>query len=345
MKRYQRVLTISAIVISSATSFAGYDEFDCRSSGLNLKNTQLECVSCGAQKYFADKAGGREVVPSEKWLTLLGTMAVQHAKLDPKGRNNISADSEARTNYQIFVISMLRDYGFCQKYISKERARSATNKSSDIGGDDWGQYIYPGLTRNANLDYSGMKSLGKYYGFDSSFFGWNSAENMNYLLLNSPDPYKSNNPKDAADQSFAEKYPTYNQGQQKSDRRPAFVRRLKQALQSEYDVSGEKKTSGDRIVQSGDKDNGLSECLREMERMHEGKGDPLLNSFLQSSSENTNFCKSMANSCEISADFCGATSTSTKPTKQPDPIKPGALPPPPPPPPQPAKARQGGGVR
>lgn len=313
MKRYLQVLTIAAFSLSAATSFAGYDEFNCRSSGLGLKNMQLECVSCGAQKYFADKADGREVVPSEKWLALLGTMAVQHMKLDEKGKNNIASNLDARANYQKVVISMIKDYGFCQKYISKDWAKRANEKSSDISPDDWKNAIYPGLTRNTELDYSSMKRLGKYYGFDSSLFGWNAAENMNYLILNSPDPFKSNNPADSSDRAFAEKYPTYNQGQSKSERRPSFIKRLKQALQSDYDVSGEKKSGGDRIVQSGDKDNGLTECLKEIERMQEGKGDPLLNSFLQSQSENNKFCREMANSCEIASDICGASVSSPSP--------------------------------
>lgn len=338
MKKYQQVLAIAAIAFTSATSFAGYDEFNCRSSGLGLQNMQLECVSCGAQKYFADKANGREVVPSEKWLALLGTMAVQHMKLDGSGKNNIAANSDARENYQRVVISMIRDYGFCQKYISKDWAKRANEKSSDIGPDDWKNSVYPGLTRDTDLDYSAMKKLGKYYGFDSSLFGWNSAENMNYLLLNSPDPFKSNNP-DSSDQNFAKKYPTYNQGQSKDERRPSFVRRLKQALQSEYNVSGEKKSGGDRIVQSGDKDNGLTECLREIERMHDGKGDPLLNSFLQSQGENNKFCKEMTNACEISGDICGAASA-----KQPDPFTSGGGPRPLPPPPLP-KSNKGTGVK
>ncbi|MEK2644548.1 hypothetical protein [Bdellovibrio sp. BCCA] len=336
MKTYQQILTIAAIAFTSATSFAGYDEFNCRSSGQRLKNTYLECVSCGAQKYFADKADGREVVPSEKWLALLGTMAVQHMKLDDSGKNNIATNFDARANYQRVVISMLRDYGFCQKYISKDWSKRATEKSSDVAPNDWESAIYPGLTRNSNLDYKAMKSLGKYYGFDSSLFGWDASENMNYLLLNSPDPFKSNNPSDAADKKFADKYPTYNVGQSKSERRPSFVRRLKQALQSDYDVSGEKKSGGDRIVQSGDKDNGLTECLREIERMQEGKGDPLLNSFLQSQTENSKFCREMTASCEISSDVCGSSVSSPTPTSS------GRVPLAPPPGP---RQKQGQGVK
>lgn len=330
MKRLQHVLTIAAIAFTAATSFAGYDEFECRSSGLALKNMQLECVSCGAQKYFAGKAGDREVVPSEKWLALLGTMAVQHAKLDPSGKNKISANSEARENYQKMVISMIKDYGFCQKYINKDWAKKSNDKSSDIAPDEWRE-IYEGLTHNANMDYKALKKVGTLYGFSGSMFGWNSAENMNYLIMNSPDPTKSNNESD-----FGAKYPTYNVGQNPAERRPAFVKRLKQALQSEYDVSGERKVGGDRIVESGDKDHGLTECLKELEKVHEGKGDPLLNSFMQSSAEGGKFCREMANSCEIETDFCGSEGAKTPRPKTTTP---------PPPPPPPAKARSGTGVK
>lgn len=326
MKRLLSVLTTAALCFTSASALAEYDEFECRSSGLNLKNTQLECVSCGAQRYFAKKAGGREVVPSEKWLTLLGTAAVQHMQLDKSGANKISANSDARENYQKVVISMIRDYGFCTRYVAKERAKRQDSKSSDIAPEDWNSVIYPSLTRNSNLDYSAQKQVGKYYGFDSSLFGWNAAENMNYFVLNSPDPHRSNFPEDGSDHDFARKYPTYNQGQTRPERRPSFVRRLKEALGSEYDVNGNKK-SGDRIVHSGDKDNGLTECLREIERIQDGKGDPLLNSFLQSSKENNAFCKEMANSCDIGADFCSGNGGSVT---QPPPIQPPPRMPPPP---------------
>lgn len=320
MTKILSTFVLGSALFASSYSLAAYDEWNCRSSGLGLKNMQLECVSCGAQNYFAKKAGGREVVPSEKWLALLGTLSVQNMNLDGSGKNNIAANSDARANYHKVVISMLKDYGFCQKYISKDWDKRATEQNSDIAPGDWSAYVFKGLTRNTDLGSSELKSLGKYYGFDGSIFGWNAAENMNYLVLNSPDPFRSNNPRDASDERFAAKYPTYNQGLSKNERRPAFVRRLKEALGSGYDVNGEQKKSG--IINSGNKDNGLTECLREIERIHDGKGDPLLNSFMRSAGDNTNFCREMANSCEISADFCGGDLSSVRTSPLPAPPAP-----------------------
>lgn len=310
---------IGAMLLMGSVAGAGYDEFDCRSSKA-FENTYMQCISCGSQKYFADKGGGREVVPSEKWLSLLGTMTVQNLKLDASGKNKISANFEARENFQKTVISMMKDYGFCQKYLSKQRAKTIKDhRDSDIASSDWRPYVYGALTGNTNMSYKELDKIGKFYGFGSSMFGRSASENMNYVMINSPEPLRSSNP-GPKDQDFAEKFPLYTT-QPASERRPAFVKRLKEAL-----GRGNSKS----LIESGDKDNGLTECLAEIERMHDGKGDPLLNSFLQSPAESNKFCSTMANACDISADFCGnPPPASSKPNYKPAAPSNRMLPPPP----------------
>lgn len=338
MKQFSKVLIATSIIFTAARGYAGFDEFDCRSSSNFSTNTHLQCVSCGAQKYFANKAPGREVVPSEKWMALLGITAVQHYKLSNKGSNKIASDFTARENYQKTVISMMRNYGFCQKYVSKQRAGSrADSRESDIAPTDWQSHIYPALTGNTDLNGKNEKALGKYFGFRTpswhEFGAWDAGKNMNYLMTNNPDP---------SDSSFRSEYPLYVD-QPAAERRSSFKRRLANAFPSEYDVSGEKKNSIKRLIETGDKSNGLEECLREIQRVQNGQGDPLLNSFMSNPAENTAFCKSMASACEIEMDFCtgghkASTTTPTPPVVQPEPLNP------PPPPPR-SGGRSGTGVR
>ncbi|MFV8259481.1 hypothetical protein ACNQKP_16860 [Bdellovibrio bacteriovorus] len=336
MKQFSKALLATAIVFTASPSFAGYDEFDCRSSGNFSTNTHLQCVSCGAQKYFANKAGGREVVPSEKWLLLLGTVAVQNYELSDRGGNNLASDFDARKNYQKYVISMMRSYGFCQSYISKERSKTKRSaQDSDVAPSDWSSKIYPGLTRDTNLGPKGVQAVGKYYGFDdSSWFGWQAGENMNYLLTGSPDPRKS-----MKDAEFGKEYPLYP-NMSFSDKRTKFKERLSHAFPSEYDVSGEKKKDSKQLVASGDKSNGLRECLQEINRMQHGQGDPLLNSFMKNVPEGEAFCKSMANACDIELDFCTG-SKGTKSVTQPEVFRSNSRPQPPPPPMQPSRSGSG----
>ncbi len=331
MKQFSKALLATAIAFSASSSFAGYDEFDCRSSG-NLKLTGLACVSCGAQKYFADKAGGREVVPSEKWLALLGTSAVQNFQLDDKSRTIVQSE-DAKKNYQKIVISMMRNYGFCQNYRSSKSPKDP--QKSDIASGDWQSVIYPATTRSSGVDAKSTNKLGKYYGFDDNvIFGWDAGNKMNFLIAGSPTPHEN-----YSDSKLNEKYPLYTD-QASGERRSRFKERLSQAFPSEYDVSGEKKRDVKKMIASKDKANGLDTCLEEVNRMQNGSGDPLLNSFLTSTSENQAFCKSMANACDIELDFCTG-SKGTKSVTQPVVFRSGGRPQPPPPPPQPSRSGSG----
>lgn len=305
MIKFYQVLVVASFVLSSAIGVASNGDFYCRSSD-NFNLTGLGCVSCGAQKYFSDK--GQKVVPSQKWIALLGTMAKQHAKI------------ESDTDLQVLVISMMKDYGFCQKFISKKRAKkiaeqtASTSKDpsdfSDVGSEDWKKFIYLPITVNPNLSKDDLDEIGEYYGFDNSgilFKKTSNSENMNYLIMNSPDPKRSNFPKQAEDYEFATKYPTYNVGQSADQRRPSFLMRLKKAL------SGK-----DNIIVKDDENSGIANCLREIERMHEGP-NTVLSIFTKSPAETGLFCKEMANACEIPANFCGSTTQSSKPKSPPPP--------------------------
>nr|BFD67966.1 hypothetical protein HAGR004_29880 [Bdellovibrio sp. HAGR004] len=296
MKQFSKALLGTAIVFATSTAVAGYDEFDCRSSG-NLKLAHLQCVTCGAQKYFAKKAPNREVVPSEKWLALLGTSAVQNFKLGGANKTIVESDA-AKEDYQKVVISMLRNYGFCQNYSNSKTPKDPTR--SDIKADEWRAYIYPATTRSSGVDKGAINKLGKYYGFDDSFWGWDAGEKMNFLIAGSPEPHRNYK---QGEEDFNAKYPLYTD-QKSQERRSRFKERLSQAFPSEYDVSGERKSDVKKIIASKDKANGLDTCLEEVNRIQNGAGDPLLNSFLNNTAENQEFCKSMASACDIKLDFC-----------------------------------------
>lgn len=296
MKQFSKAFLGTAIVFATSTAVAGYDEFDCRFSG-NLKLTHLQCVSCGAQKYFAKKAPNREVVPSEKWMALLGTSAVQNFALGENKTDTVVTSPAAKENYQKIVISMLRTYGFCQNY-SNPKGAPKDPQDSDVRGDDWTMYIYPATTRSSGQDKKFAEKLGKYFGFDDSFWGWDAGEKMNFLIAGSPEPIRN-----SKDEKFNSKYPLYTD-QKYQEKRARFKDRLAQAFPNEYDISGERKTDVKKMIASKDKANGLDTCLEEVNRMQKGVGDPLLNSFLNSPAENQEFCKSMANACDIKLDFC-----------------------------------------
>lgn len=286
MTRLKYALSAILLVTGSAsTSIAKtYDEWNCR-EGEKLKLTALQCVSCGVQSYFSEKVG-HEVVPSERWMFLLGMTAKQTIKLG--GRGVPSEDTDR--NQQMRVIKQIQRYGFCTNYGDKRKR--------DPKKPYWRDYAF-NFTNRGNADESKLNEIAESFGFaKNSFlgFGNKAGGNMRYLLNNVRDYNKSddesgNGPVDFGAQSF-------------SDKRTTFQKRLKETLDSGYDVSGEKKSGSSTSIASTPDGDDLRVCLEQVDQMQSGNSE--LSSFFQSNKENIAFCKTMADSCGIEdQSFCG----------------------------------------
>lgn len=289
-------LTAIAALTISVPVLAAYDDFDCRASD-SLKNSYLDCISCGAQKFYSDQAkDDREVVPSEKWLAFLAVVTKQTSHLAPSrsdGRfvakdNDIVVNEEARANLQKKVIAQVQAYGVCTKFRSKK------NKSGkDMSSDEW-KMIFSYLTTNKNASEAELQKLAEFFGFDNPSFGSRAESNMRYLVTG-----KRVNP---ALETPSTRMNDFSEDP-KHERRPKFQRRLDDILKSDYDVSGE-RTSSRSALASGDKSSGLQECLEEIKAVQSGRGG-LIASVFAGDSNSYEFCKTMANSCDLpSTGFC-----------------------------------------
>lgn len=290
-------LFITAALLSSTISvsaLAAYDDFDCRASA-SLKNAYLDCVSCGAQKYFSDKFPDKEVVPSEKWLAFLGVMTKQTSHLAPSrpdGRftsrdNDIVSNFDAREAYQKKVIAQVQAYGFCTKFIGKK------NRGKDMSADDW-KVVFSYLTTSKNASDAELEKLAEFFGFDNPKFGSKAESNMRYLVTG-----KRVNP---ALETNRNRLNDFSEDP-KDQRRPNFKRRLSEILDSNYDISGE-RTDTRAAITTGDKSTGLRECLEEIRGMQEGRGDTMASTAFRNDSSSYEFCSTMANSCDMAPNFC-----------------------------------------
>lgn len=272
MKAYQKFLTIAVLTLSAASSFAGYDEFACITNQ-NIERAHLQCVACGITKYYADK--GIDVNPSHKWLALLG-LKVREYKLDNAGRSSV-VSSDAERNYKIRVIQKIQEYGFCTEYVGSKTASRSKNMH-DMSAEDWTAF-YEFLNRE---DIPGEKSydkIAKSLGFKSGWMGASGAKkNMDYL------------------------FEGFNENLSLDDKRSLFKEKLKQALQPEYNVSGEKNEKSTDFIAAGDKDQGLRSCLTDIKRRF----------FEQQMSDKETYkmCEVIANACDLARtpmgpnDFC-----------------------------------------
>lgn len=116
MRRFSTVAA-AAILLFTATGFAGYDEWSCNETSM-MKLNGLQCISCGIQKYYRDSGKG-EVMPSEQWLATLATGATTIHQLNV-GEKGSTAQSTVRNdiakkNMQTIVISQIQAYNFCTK--------------------------------------------------------------------------------------------------------------------------------------------------------------------------------------------------------------------------------------
>jgi hypothetical protein len=158
MRRFSTAAA-AAILLFTATGFAGYDEWNCNETSM-LKLTGLQCVSCGIQKYNADNGKG-DVAPSEKWLATLASGARSFHQLNA-GEKGSTAESIVRNdiakkNMQTIVISQIQAYNFCTK---KSRV-------------DW-KFVNDFITNDRSRTDKDINDLAKVLGFTP---GWLTKEN------------------------------------------------------------------------------------------------------------------------------------------------------------------------
>nr|WP_295905773.1 hypothetical protein [uncultured Bdellovibrio sp.] len=275
MKTYQQILTIAAIALTSTTSFAGYDEFNCVTNG-SIERAHLQCVACGISKYYSDK--GIEVTPSHKWLALLG-LKVREQNLDSRSKGTVTS-SDALENFQKDVIIKIQEYGFCAEYLGKDtKKKGRSNNMHDMSAEDWTAF-FEFLNRDDNPSSKNYDKMAENLGFKStSLIGSGGAKkNMDYL------------------------FEGFDENLSLDDKRALFKEKLKQALASEYNVSGERAEKTKEFISSGDKDQGLRTCLSDIKQRF----------FQQQMSDKETFkmCEVIANACDLERtpmsanDFC-----------------------------------------
>lgn len=272
------------LALTSSPVLAAYDEFSCRESA-TLQNAQLQCVSCGIQEYFAKKFPDREVIPADKWLLLLGATAVQTI---PFKANPVIVPGDEREKYQNLIIAKIQAYGFCTKY--RGRAGKKDPKFSqdpkNPGAMSQSEYRrFSSAMSNSRMSSTEFTALAKNFGFAENV---NIQENMRHLI---------NGKRSSTDST-----PDFVEEPQ-SERRSSFQRRLKWALSPGH--SSPDDQSHIAVIASDKEEQGLRECLEEIEKAQSGR-EPTISTMFQSEQESYDLCRTMSSSCEIDKHVCKA---------------------------------------
>lgn len=309
MKRYQQVLTVLTLVMTSVTSFAGYDQFECVTNP-SLENSNLQCISCGLTKYYADK--GIEVNPSHKWLALLAIRARERGF--GSGSNNVVKNETAKERLQKSVIVDLQAYGFCSEYLGKTTTKNGRSKNyHDVSAEDW-KVFYEFINRDKIPSEKEYEKLAAKLGFKDPWLGGSAKKNLDYLFEGSYEGYSL------------------------SDKRKLFKEKLNEGLAPDYTVAGEENKKSNDFIAAGDKDEGLRSCLTDIKKR-----------FFETQlkdKETYELCDTVAKACDLervpmdsNLDFCIHKGMGLKPvgakTNTPN------VPSPPPP----GRSNQGSGVK
>lgn len=172
MRRFSTVAA-AAILLFTAPSFAGYDEWSCNENSM-MKLNGLQCISCGIQKYYRDNGKG-EIMPSEKWLVTLAAGARSFRQLNPgeKGATSesIVRNDIAKKNMQSAVISQIQAYNFC-----------TANGKRSIKPKTW-SFINDFITNETSTSTDRQNDFAKFLGFDPSWRTSASARDLYKNLL------------------------------------------------------------------------------------------------------------------------------------------------------------------
>lgn len=276
MTRYLKVFTVASLLFSAEPSFAEYDAFNCVTNP-NLENAQLQCITCGLTKYYADK--GVEVNPSHKWIALLAVRARE--KGFGSGTDSVVRSSIAKEKMQKTVIQDIQAYGFCNEYLGKSTVKSGRSKNyHDMSADDW-KTFFEFINRDKIPTEKSYVELAEKLGFkDPGFLAKGTAKNnLDYLFEGAYEGYSLD------------------------DKRKLFKEKLNEALAPEYNVSGERVEKPREFIANGDKDQGLRNCLTDIKKRFFEKE--------KSDRETFEMCDAVAKACEIervpmdyNKDFC-----------------------------------------
>lgn len=298
MKRYQQVLAIAVIVFTSVSSFAGYDEFSCVTNP-NLQNANLQCISCGLTKYYADK--GIEVNPSHKWLALLAIRARERGFGPSSG--SVAKSDQTRERLQKSVIIDLQAYGFCNEYLGKTTVANGRSRNyHDVSAEEW-KVFFEFINRDKIPNEKNYANLAEKLGFkDPGFLAKGSAKgNLDYLFEGAYEGYSLD------------------------DKRKLFKDKLNEGLAPDYNVSGERAEKAREFIASGEKDEGLRNCLKDIKQRY----------FQEQMSDRDTYkmCETVAQACDIARvpmdpnqDFCIHKGMGLRPVGS-APAMPGPIPP------------------
>ncbi|UXR65258.1 hypothetical protein EZJ49_03210 [Bdellovibrio bacteriovorus] len=260
MKQFSKALLGTAIVFTTSTAIAGYDDFDCRSNA-QMEMSGLKCVSCGIQKYYQDQ--GQEVQVSDKWLALMGLLAQKQYN------TNTVTSGEDREKFQMSVIKLVQAYGVCSEYLGKDTLKQGRSPEyHDMSAQDW-RFINELLNRKQKVSDKQMETAAEMFGFDSFFWRrQDSKDSLDYLF----------------DGAF--------DGQSTLDyKRDIFKEKLNQATIPDYNVSGEKIERPKDYIKKGDKDQGLRKCLADVKERFFKKQ--------MTDKTSHKFCATIADACDL----------------------------------------------
>lgn len=255
-----------------------WDDFLCRNQ-THLVGMGLQCISCGVQKYYSDH-GRPNIVPSEKWISLLavGARNFKNIESSPDGKRHMSTGgygSIEMDNMKKVVIHQIQAYGFCVNYISKDAKNVTGGKNyRDLTAAE-SKYVTQAAKRALKED--DLNDVSKFFGFKQSKF----------LFFETSDHGAIDGAKTFFDDANLNDATTVF-------KREVFKKKLNDAL-NDYDISGEKKQNREEIIAAGDKDNGLRQCLEEVQRRLQSP---------EYKTANTELCQTMAAQCEVEDSVC-----------------------------------------
>lgn len=227
---------------------------ECSSNDL-LKASRLSCVSCGLTKYYKNK-------PSHRWLALLAVRARE------KGfglkDNNPLTSLEAEKEMQKRVIMDLQLYGYCENY--KPKNFKGGGIYHDLSASEW-LMLSPFIKESRIPSEKSYAALAEKMGFKDPGFLSSGTAKSNFDLL------------------FEGSYGSETFEQKKI--------KFKEKLISELEPDVE-NASRQKIVGTGDKDQGLRSCLSEVNQkfFEPSKSDQ----------ESYDMCVALANECDIERD-------------------------------------------
>lgn len=152
---YSKILMLLAMTLFSVISQAEFDDSNCERNA-SLEITEIQCVSCGIQKFYADK--GQEVLPSDRFLTMLAAGARSFRNINSEGARTLS--TTRADNLRKVLISQVQAYGFCQR-------ASGVSRGGDIPARDTAA-VNQLINNRQDPSPDAIGEIAKKFGFEGS---------------------------------------------------------------------------------------------------------------------------------------------------------------------------------